>query len=65
MQENKSPSKFSVRAFATNEEIWNKILDTLTDIPYRGEQVQYNKATFVVQSVKNNRINKVKILKNK
>ena len=39
------------------------ILDTLTDIPLTGEHVEYNNMIFTVQTVKNNRIGKVKIQK--
>jgi len=39
------------------------ILDTLTDIPKPGEHVDYNDIIFMVQTVENNRIGKVKIKK--
>ena len=37
------------------------ILDTLTDIPQTGEQVEFNDMVFTVQTVENNRIGKIKI----
>ena len=37
------------------------ILDILTDIPQTGEQVEFNNIIFTVQTVKNNRIGKIKI----
>ena len=39
------------------------ILDILTDIPKIGQKINYEKFTFIVQTVKNNRIGKVKIEK--
>ena len=39
------------------------ILDILTDIPQPGEQVEYNNMVFTVQTVENNRIEKVRIEK--
>ena len=41
------------------------ILDILTDIPKVGENIEYEKFVFTVQTVENNRIGKVKIVKNK
>tara|TARA_B100000131_G_C18079385_1_gene597629 strand:+ start:56 stop:1288 length:1233 start_codon:yes stop_codon:yes gene_type:complete len=41
------------------------ILDILTDIPKSGEEVIYNKSVFLVQTVENNRIGKIKIIKEK
>ena len=40
------------------------ILDTLTDIPQKGEKINFTKYIFVVQTVDNNRIGKIKILLN-
>jgi len=40
------------------------ILNTLTDIPQIGEYVEFQKMVFTVQTVENNRIEKVKIHKN-
>ncbi|HIG50911.1 MAG TPA: HlyC/CorC family transporter [Candidatus Marinimicrobia bacterium] len=37
------------------------ILDILTDIPQKGEQVEFNDMVFTVQTVENNRIGKIKI----
>ena len=37
------------------------ILDILTDIPQTGEQVEFNDMVFIVQTVENNRIGKIKI----
>ena len=39
------------------------ILDTLTDIPKKGECIEHDNMTFTVQTIKNNRIGKVKIVK--
>ena len=38
-------------------------MDILTDIPQVGEQVEYNNMVFTVQTVENNRIEKVRIEK--
>ena len=40
------------------------ILDILTDIPKVGENIEYESFIFTVKTVKNNRIVKVKIVKN-
>lgn len=37
------------------------ILDILTDIPKKGEKVEFNNMVFTVQTVENNRIGKIKI----
>jgi len=39
------------------------ILDTLTDIPQKGEKIDFNNMVFTVQTVENNRIGKVQIEK--
>ena len=41
------------------------ILDTLTHIPKVGENIEFNNLNFTVQTVDNNRIGKVKIIKRK
>ena len=41
------------------------ILDILTDIPKKGECIEYDNIAFTVQTVENNRIGKVKIVKGK